>query len=250
MNTAEAMAAMRVSSRDGSGRLESRSGAGVHPVTTADGGPAFLKVGTNRAELDFYRSLTVPVRTPRLLDHRDSTLLLSAAGTTVDVTQWTTPMWADLLGALAALHATPPPPWDAPDPLAEAMAQPDIALIRDFWGTPPEVEPLQAARRVFIHGDCHTENITVDDGTLVFCDWQSTGAGRASSDLALLSVRATPAGVRVPLELYPADDALRRAIRAEELAMLVFLWPQYARYNTPEGNDRIRARGRLLAADA
>ncbi|GAB2586219.1 hypothetical protein Aab01nite_51860 [Paractinoplanes abujensis] len=251
MNTGAAMAALRVTPRTGPGQLESRSGAGVHPVTTAGGRPAFLKVGTNRRELDFYRSADVPVRVPELLGHRDDALLLGAAGATVDVTQWTDAMWAALFADLAALHAAPPPPWAAPDPLTEAMARPDLALVHEFWGAEPDAGPLRAAMAgagtAFVHGDCHTENITVDDGCLVFCDWQSTGSGRPSSDLALLSVRATPAGVRVPLENYPGRPELRRATLAEELAILIFQWPLYAGYNTAEGNERIRARGRLLA---
>lgn len=45
---------------------------------------------------------------------------------------------------------------------------------------------------VFVHGDCHTDNILHRCAGLVFCDWQSWGNGRPSSDLAFLSVRAVP----------------------------------------------------------
>ncbi|WP_133871931.1 phosphotransferase [Paractinoplanes brasiliensis] len=257
MDATEAMTALRVTPRDSSGRLESRSGAGVHPVTTAGGAPAFLKVGADERELRFYREMRVPVRTPELLDFlvrgQEVALLLSASGATVDIAQWTDVMWAGLFADLAALHATPPPRWDAPDPLLEAMARPDLGLIRGFWGDDVRPDPdhlrsaMSGAGRAFVHGDCHTENITVTGGYLHFCDWQSAGAGRPSADLALLSVRATPAGVRVPLERFPAGEPLRQAVEAEELAILIFLWPLYAGYNSDEGNERVRRRGRSLA---
>jgi aminoglycoside phosphotransferase (APT) family kinase protein len=107
---------------------------------------------------------------------------------------------------------------------------------------------MAAPSPAFVHGDCHTENLPYGKEGLVFCDWAAAGTGRASSDLALLSVRATPAGVTVPLDAYPAGTELRRAILAEELAMLVFEWPKYAGYNTPEGNARIQERARRLVA--
>ena len=90
----------------------------------------------------------------------------------------------------------------------------------------------------------------------VFCDWQSSGAGTPSSDLAFPSVRATPAGVTVRpafLDAYLKDaDANRRhavelATLAAELWIFVLLWPPYAAYNTPAGIDRVRGRTRLLA---
>src|SRR5689334_20663887 len=109
MQATEVMRALQVTPRARSTRLESRSGAGVHPVTTADGSPAFLKLGTGLRELHFYRDTAVPVRTPKLLNHwvngEDVALLLSAEGATVDVIRWTDKVWAELLTGLAALHA-------------------------------------------------------------------------------------------------------------------------------------------------
>ena len=261
--------------RRGGAPLESRSGAGVHPVTTADGTPAYLKItpaslgagalAAARRELRFYRETAAGalVRTPALLDHVDTddgvALLLAEAGRTIDVRDWTPIMWAALGRDLAALHGMPVPSGPgrhAPDALGAA---PDVAMIEAFWGA--DIRLGDVVRRwdrsrgalppVLIHGDCHTENITIAGGELTFCDWQAAGAGRATSDLALLSVRATPAGVTVPpgfLDAYlrerPGD--LREALVTEELAILVFLWPMYAAFNTPEGNARIRARAREL----
>ncbi|MBM2623780.1 aminoglycoside phosphotransferase family protein [Actinoplanes sp. LDG1-06] len=253
--TSEAMRALRVRPRAIAGRLESRSGAGVHPVTTADGAPAFLKVAPGTRELRFYQELStaVPVRTPDLLGHVESpdgvALLLEAAGEPLDVTQWTPALWAALFRDLAALHAMAPPAgWATPDDPPPAAPE----MVRAFWepalpqldellsGTDRLIEARSATPPAFIHGDCHTANITHLDGTLVFCDWQQAGVGRPAADLALLSVRATPAGVTVPIDAGPS-------VVAEELALLLFQWPFYAAWNTPDGNARIQARARTLA---
>lgn len=280
----DALRTLRVVPDGRDGRLESRSGAGVHRVRTAGGAAAFVKLvpsalgpdalAAARRELRFYRELApaAPIRTPAMLDHLDTddgvVLLLAAAGEPVDVRAWTPGMWAALGRDLAALHGMPGHEWARPDSLGAAMAHPDLPAITAFWGPalPGLDEILSAAHRLtaavsasppgFVHGDCHTMNITVADGTLVFCDWQSAGAGRASADLAFLSVRAVPAGVRVPsalldayLEARPGRPAeLRRATAAEELATLVFQWPRFARYNSPAGIARVRARARQLAA--
>jgi Ser/Thr protein kinase RdoA (MazF antagonist) len=277
---------LRVVPRVPGDRLESRSGAGVHPVTTADGAAAYVKlvpaslgsdalVAAHR-ELRFYRELApiAPVRTPALLNHVNTDdgvgLLLAATGETLDVDKCAPHMWAALGHDLAALHGMPGPSareWNGPDALGTAMAEPDLHTIRACWEpTLPRLdEILSGAGRLksvmsalpptFVHGDCHTENITHVDGSLVLCDWQSAGIHRPSTDLAFLNVRATPAGVTVPsalLDAYLAGHAeqareLRRAILAEELAILVFQWPHYAAYNSPSGIARIRARAGDLA---
>ncbi|MEU4233892.1 phosphotransferase [Nonomuraea sp. NPDC026600] len=136
-----------------------------------------------------------------------------------------------------------------------------------FWAaTLPQLSGLIARRAelrdqvsalppVFVHGDCHTDNIVHAAGSPVFCDWQSTGVGRPVSDLAFLSVRATPSGTVVPralidayLDHSPGDRGLlERALVAEELAILVFLWPPYAAFNSPAGIARVHSRARELA---
>lgn len=90
---------------------------------------------------------------------------------------------------------------------------------------------------------------------LVFCDWQSAGPGRATADLAHLSVRAAPAGVTIPRVMMTAyldgrgGDAadLERALVPAELAVFVFVWPPYAVYNSQAGIERVHRRTRLLA---
>ena len=276
----------RVSAAEPDPPLESRSGAGVYRVRTAGGQEAYLKVTPStldaRAvpatwrELRFYREIapTAPVRTPRLLDavaeEAGVALLLEAVGETRPVGMWTTGQWAELGQALARLHEMPVPAgagWDRPDPLREAMAEPDVEALRAFWAPSlPQLsellarkdtvwEQLSTGSSVFVHGDCHTENILVASEDLVFCDWQVTGLGRASTDLAFVSVRAVPHGVTAPsvfLDAYLAarsgdPGSLRRAVLAEELAIFVFLWPPYAVYNDERAVTRVRERTRRLA---
>jgi aminoglycoside phosphotransferase (APT) family kinase protein len=341
----------KVSAEVAGAPLESRSGAGVHAVRTADGQRAFLKVSPTgpglaaaQRELRFYREIAplTPVRTPALLSHVESAagiaLLLEAAGETLPAAAWTADMWADLGRDLAALHTMPLPPgddWSRPDALLDALAEPDLDQIRTFWsselaaltGRRAELaDQIAALPPAFTHGDCHTDNIVHSNGELVFCDWQVCGIGRPTTDLALLSVRATPAGVTVPAKLVDAyldgragalrsggprsggpqsgafesgtlrsggpqsgalesgnpqsgnpqsgnpqsgapesgtlrsggpqsadlqsadlqSADLQSALVAEELAIMVFLWPPYAAYNSPAGIARIRDRASEL----
>ncbi|GAA4596178.1 hypothetical protein GCM10023194_67680 [Planotetraspora phitsanulokensis] len=267
-------------------RVESRSGAGVHVVRTINGEAAYLKatpatlgaqaLAAARRELRFYRYLapTAPVCTPRLLNFLDTeegvAVLLAAAGQPQDAPSWTPGMWTSLGRHLAALHSMPLPTagdWNRPDALLEALATPNLTEITAFWAAPlPQLSELIARRAelrdqisalppVFVHGDCHTDNIVYAAGSPVFCDWQSAGVGRPVSDLAFLSVRATPSGTVVPrvlidayLDHRPGDRGLlERALVAEELAVLVFLWPPYAAFNSPTGIARVRSRARELA---
>ncbi|GAB2885370.1 hypothetical protein GCM10022245_21010 [Streptomyces mayteni] len=218
--------------------LESRSGAGVHPVRTAEGEAAYLKVvprgsgarvlADARRELRFYRSLApvVPVRTPRLLAWSDGgdagdgvAVLLSSAGESLDVGRWTVDMWTRLGGALAALHGVVPEApgdWARSDPLLDALAGPPPAEIAEFWGESlpglPELiagraelrELLLSVGATLVHGDCHAGNVVHDAGAPALCDWQAVGIGRPTADLAFLSVRATPSGTVVPGALLDA----------------------------------------------
>ncbi|HEY2791150.1 MAG TPA: aminoglycoside phosphotransferase family protein [Micromonosporaceae bacterium] len=266
--------------------FESRSGAGVHPVRTSAGSTAFLKVtpaglGTGAIdgacrELRFYTDIAhlAPVRTPRLLDwvrlDEGVALLLEAAGRPVPVERWTAEMWSALGRDLAALHAMDVPAASrrpAPDPLGSALADPDLDVIRAFWQPVlPNLDDLlarlahlerdlDALPAALVHGDCHTDNIVHRSGRQVFCDWQVTGVGRPASDLAMLRVRATPAGVDVPdalLDAYSASAghprrAVERAVLAAEVAIFVLQWPPFAAYNTPAGIDRVHRRTRSIA---
>jgi aminoglycoside phosphotransferase (APT) family kinase protein len=264
---------------------ESRSGAGVHAVSTSTGDAAYLKLtpmalgsealAAARRELRFYRQLAarVPVRTPRLLDASDDgdgvVLLLEATGTPVPVGSWTADMWTALGRDLAALHEMADPgqaAWTRPDQLRAALAAPDLVAIEEFWGaTLPQLAELIAAREdlvtamdvlpsVLVHGDCHTDNIAVSGGSLSFLDWQTTGRGRPGSDLAFLNVRAATAGVTAPVELTTAymrhrdidRRVLQHALLAEELAVYVFQWPPFAAYNTLTKVERVRRRASRL----
>ncbi|MDR7385750.1 phosphotransferase family protein [Promicromonospora iranensis] len=266
---------------------EARSGAGVHRVRISAGELGYLKVtpaalgekavADAERELRFYRQVasTVPVATPTLLGALSTpegiALLLSDAGTERPPSAWTGQDWSRLGRDLARVHATPVPSgaWARPDPLATAVSTLDLDQVRAFWTpTLPDLESWLANRdqviarlgaqpEVFVHGDCHTGNVVHADRGLAFCDWQSAGLGRASADLAFLSVRATPAGVRIPSSLVrdylahrSADQdpaALQATTLLEELAVYVFEWPPFAAYNDSAGVARVRRRARALA---
>ena len=121
-------------------------------------------------------------------------------------------MWASLGRELATLHSMPLPkgtggnapmrylrPW--PTRTWKKSGPSGHPCYRSLPIDSRRVEledQVGALPPVFIHGDCHTDNIVHSAGSLVFCDWQAAGIGRAVSDLAFLSVRVTPAGVTVP----------------------------------------------------
>ncbi|WP_165362818.1 phosphotransferase family protein [Promicromonospora panici] len=273
----------------GASPADARSGAGVRRVWLPDGGSAYLKVtgaelggdalAAAGRELRFYRRVgpDAPVCVPPLLGAFEAdagvALLLGDAGEQRDVAVWSPELWRGLGGTLARLHTMPVPAgdWDRPDALLSALAAPDLDAVAGFWsGRLPRLDELLAGRGalrdrlgsappVFVHGDCHTGNV-VHGNDVVLCDWQESGTGRATSDLALLSVRATPSGTRVPAVLFEEYlrecacagvhlDAieLERSLMLEELAVLVFLWPPFAAYNDPAGIDRVRRRARYLA---
>lgn len=259
-------------------------------VTAADGVAVGDTLTAAERELRFYREVgpRAPVRTPPLLDalvvDEGVALLLGDAGEQRDVVAWSVGQWRTLGRELARLHtmSLPTGDWQRPDDLLAALEASDLSTVVAFWFAHlPQLDELLAVRAelgdllrslppVFVHGDCHTANVVhradrpateghgPDD--LALCDWQSAGTGRATSDLALLSVRATPSGVRVPaafLEEYlsqcaregtPQDAAeVSRNLLLEELAVLVFQWPPFAAYNGPAGISRVRRRARYLA---
>jgi Ser/Thr protein kinase RdoA (MazF antagonist) len=156
-------------------------------------------------------------------------------------------MWAELGDRLAVLHDSPVPDvWARPDPLSGDLS----AAYWDMPDVPDVLADLATLAPVFGHGDCHSANVVWRDGRLALCDWQTSGIGRPGSDLAFPSVRAAPEGVRVPPDLVDAyarrrgcDAALvRRAVLAEELATLLFLWPPYAKHHTDAAIGRVRER--------
>jgi aminoglycoside phosphotransferase (APT) family kinase protein len=269
-----------------SAACDSRSGASVRPVRTSEGRKAYLKVtpatlgpqklAAARRELRFYRELApaTPVPTPALLGGHDTpdgvSILLADAGKTRPAADWTEPMWAALGRELAHLHRMPRPPgadWNRPDALDHALTSPDIAAITAFWSPVLPQLPRLLARRAeftsqlamlppaFVHGDCHTANLLPSPSGVTFCDWQSVGVGRVSSDLAFPGVRAASSGVTVPhalveayLQTMPGDPRmLRRALLAEELAVFVFLWPPYAAFNDAAAITRVHRRAQHLA---
>lgn len=272
----------RLERPDSTGMSRSR----VHFARREDARRCVLKVTSlrrdddarfGRRELDFYRELAerMPVRTPALLDAYEDTdviaMLLSAHGEIEPATSWDKESWLALAVDLARLHgaAVPEPDrWQQHWSPFHALRAPDIPMVDGFWredlGTSLdaiierrellEQEMLQAGE-CFVHGDCHTENILREDGALVWIDWQGAGIGNPARELAFLNVRATPSGARLPPELlatYCGErdmdiERMQRAVIAAELSILLFEWPPYASFNTPDGIQRVRRQTRDLA---
>ena len=270
----------------GAGPSDARSGAAVHRVRTPGGSAAYLKVTrailgsaaleAAHRELRFYRQLAaeVPVQTPPFLDALDTALgvavLLAAAGRQVKVRAWSDAAWSKLGRDLAGLHAVrvARQDWVRPDSLLDAMSAPVCDIVTRFWtGILPMLSDLLDCREalrdelaaqpaVLVHGDCHTGNIVHAGDGLVFCDWQCTGVGRATSDLAMLGARAAPAGAAVPRDAITAYlnhrggdvSQLERKLILEQLVIFVFQWPRFAAYNSPAGIARVHDRTRQLAA--
>lgn len=267
----------------------SMSGSQVHAVTRPDRTLAVLKVTvsaegpTRRAaerELHFYVNLRaqVGVRTPELLDYRESAhlvaILLTEHPAPRPASTWSRDQWVALADGLARIHQTPVPAGGAhgrsPSWLEATLHDPDMARTRAFWSWPGEPQllspiladtvPLQDAMSpladCFLHGDCHTDNILIDHDQLIWTDWQGAGMGNPAAELAFSSIRATPAGAVLPqeemtqryAEARTLDTAqVRRATLAAELATFLFTWPEYAAYNTLRGVERVHRRVAGLA---
>ena len=227
----------------------SRSGSGVFRVRL-DGTDAVLKVTRGdptrlvaaRREAAVYlgRGPTLPLRTPRLIDHRDTEdaviLLLAAHQAAVPSTDWTHDDWLRVARELAALHSMSPPDgplWAHGSPLLDDLAHPHLDVVSDFWaGDLPVLGPLlgdlpslaaviAALEPTFVHGDCHTANLLPADDGFVWIDWQAAGIGNPAEDLAFPSVRSVPDGADVPWEAMLTVYAECRGLDIEPLRTAV-----------------------------
>lgn len=272
----------------------SASGSQLLPVRTRSGDRAVLKVTTTTAdrhlrrmaerELEVYRLAAtggMPLTTPRLLDVEESeevvALLLSAHPPARPADRWTQREWTALVDDLAALHETPVPHGWHPPPQVDQEALRDQAdRARQFWLSDPlasaelielirplldDPEPLRTLPAgfdlCFGHGDCHTDNILIEDQRLIWIDWQNAGLGHPVADLAFVSTRATPSGAQLPFTAMIARYAARRrlevaeltrAVLSTELGTLVFVFPEYFELNPPESLRRIHRRIAELTA--
>ncbi len=256
------------------------SGAGVYRVRL-DGRDAVLKVTAGagqqngRRELAFYRTLAerVPVATPQLLRYADNdeftAIVLSAHTPAPPAHEWDQAAWLEVGRQLAALHSMSPPDeqrWTETTWLREVLRQPPVTLADNYWSTTTAAgavdqllsETTALARDVdavpdcFLHGDCHADNLLRDgDNLIVWADWQSTGVGAPAGELALLWSRAHADGADLPYDamlheyadLRRIDAAkLRAAVRAAELALLLFAWPGFARNLPQSKQDRLTSR--------
>lgn len=231
-----------------------------------------------RHELAFYRTLAdvVPVDTPTMLEYADrddlTAVLLSAHDTGPAASEWNLPGWLELTRQLAALHATtlPQPPPRAASWIRDALHHPPTEAATDYWAATAahevsvllgQLTALAAAfdgvPDCFIHGDCHVDNLLRSDNGIVWADWQAYGPGNPAGELAFLWSRADADGAQIPysamLRQYAATRAVSttafsRAVLAAEIGILLFGWPQYARYSDQATQDRLRTRLRLLTA--
>lgn len=266
-----------------SGQLDgSRSGARVRRGLLRDGRSVVLKViatpGAEQRvaaarELRCYRSLRLPLRTPSLLAwHEDedvTALVLTAGGRALPAAVWEQRHWAALAVDLAALHSTPIPD-DWPGRAGPRVGDDEIAASVGYWrGGPlgallrgilddPSVLLVQADQqhRCFGHGDCHTDNVLLDGGGLVWVDWQQAGPTGPSWELAFPAVRATPSGVVPPMADLLGRYAVRRGLDLADLARSVlaaelwtwlYAWPPFAAFQTPAGERHVHRRVAELA---
>ena len=166
--------------------------------------------------------------------------------------------WANIGRRLAEVHGTPLPlgaglrgkPEVTDEALANAVEQ---------WrqrGQGPSAEraaetvasllgaPIDQAL-VLTHGDCHLDNVVLDeDGLVRWIDWHEAHLGNGFDDLMFLCQRAEFAGTFVPREPLLAgyalakglgcDEAFSRACWAAELTLLLVEWPPFLSYGTPD----------------
>jgi Ser/Thr protein kinase RdoA (MazF antagonist) len=231
--------------------------------------------GWARRELAAYqRVLPIPgISSPDLLGtwvtDDEIALLLSHRGLPVEPHGLSSTGWAGLGLALAHLHqhaVADDPIWRRSDSLAEAIARPDVNVLRLFWQSSlPQWEDIYATGedivpstgQVFIHGDFHLANVLINDdrSTLTICDWQMCGFGRPSADLGFVNARLAPDGVVAPIEFLAAyaqqssvdRPELAREVIAEELLILFFQWPHFAKFNTATRIQNVRTRVANLA---
>lgn len=268
----------------------SLSGSHVYAVTRADHLRAVLKITTGtdgpareaaERELHVYLELSdrLGIRVPTLLDHRETgdaiAILLTAHPAPRPAARWTRDQWLALAADLGRLHQTPIPAghqWRRPSWLAATLDSPDLDTARAFWSQPGEAEllapiladpqalheALDVTADCFLHGDCHTDNVLIEQHQLIWTDWQGAGAGTPAAELVFPAIRAIPEGADVPQDAMTRRYAqargldaapLGRAVLAAELAILIFAWPGYAAFNTDIGIQRIRQRVRHRARD-
>lgn len=257
----DALQALGLSGSTGLVPLRGHSGAAVFALDVGGRRTVLKAVRTperpdpNR-EWAFYHGLAdrVPVRTPRLLasarTHDLEVLLLQWCQPARPARAWPLTTWLEVARQLGALHAElldeelESLPWLSHrevDPRriearARLWAPHDERAARLFTDLPALVGACSAPPRCLIHGDCHAENL-LEEGGLVWIDWQGVGIGHGPEDLALLWQRAEFNGADVPreqmLRAYAAargivvDHDLRRAVTAAEIRLLLMGWPSF-----------------------
>lgn len=258
----------RLAGASGSGVFRLGAAAGAHVLKVTEGAREDA-----RRELSFYQELadTVPVRTPRFVDGSSSddltVLLVTAAEPGPPASAWDLARWLDVASQLGSLHRTldraglDAHPW-----LKRKRPESGVAPAErvSLWSRSPlapvalpmlaDLERVRGAQQrlpaCLVHGDCHAENLLRDaDDHVVWADWAEVGVGRGPGELAILWQRAEFDGATVPREPMVAayaqardlevDDALRAAVRAAELLMVLLGWPEFLIEKPSRGRDAL-----------
>ena len=185
----------------------------VLKVTPRTGGDSGGRSAGER-ELDFYCNLAryISVRTPTLLGIIWMMMALAwscqCMARIKAAPSWGRESWMSLATDLARIHAVAVPDRNAGrmrPHLSMRSGIPDLRTVEDFWRKDLSdlldsilanrslvEEQISAAGQTFVHGDCHTENLLVEDHALIWIDWQSAQIGSSARDLAFIDARATP----------------------------------------------------------
>ncbi|MFT3691071.1 phosphotransferase [Paenirhodobacter sp.] len=117
------------------------------------------------------------------------------AGQTADPARAEPGDFARIGAALAALHAAPREPGEAPEPHRDALAAlgrllPDLAGMCGMLSEGLTLALRRDARpRVLCHGDFSADQVIVQPGSLRFIDWDRAGPGPAAGDLGCFLAR-------------------------------------------------------------
>jgi Ser/Thr protein kinase RdoA (MazF antagonist) len=218
----------------------------------------------------------------RYAEHDEFTAIVLSAHTPAPPAQeWDQTAWVEVARQLAALHSMPVPDeqrWTETPWLQQTLRQPPVTLAAKYWSateaaaaveqllseTTALARDVDAVPDCFLHGDCHADNLLRDDDNnadgggvdgggdlIVWADWQSVGVGAPAGDLALLWTRGHADGADLPYDAMLHEYAdlrgvdatkLRPAVRAAELAFLLFAWPDFARYLPQSKQNRLTSR--------
>ncbi|WP_203568818.1 phosphotransferase family protein [Aestuariimicrobium ganziense] len=250
------------------------SGATVVAGTRA-GRAVVVKIVPLTSDLDRARSereLAMQPRlgglAPRLLDQTHveerSVLVFERLVPPPPADQWGDQDWMTLVDLLVRVHSSPtdglvplpPPDLLLPDDPEVVTFLPDEDDQRLLASALAALDPADSLPPTLVHGDCHVDNVVLDEDSMVLADWAESGLGDPARDLAFVLARATPVGARPPVEAMldryagarGLDRALvERAVRRQQFEAIALQYPLYLPYLSHEAVERLREEFRALA---